>query len=158
LSAPAQAPALSQDQIDRIVIAVTNGLSKSGPTLDKLANPVAWRIVKSVHWWIAFPLFWIAVLVGSHFTIKGALEKLMISRIDQEFREPRIQKTVQEVVKTNASEMLTNEIQPEVFRFKDEVTTQVQNFQVFLDSLKADFQRDYQALSKEILQLKTRTI
>jgi hypothetical protein len=91
--------------------------------LDKLVKPIGLRIVKSVHWWIAFPLFWIAIIVGSHFTIKGTLESLMISRIDQEFREPRIQATMQKVINDKASEMLTNEIQPAVDRFRADLLT-----------------------------------
>jgi hypothetical protein len=102
-----QVPAVGEEQEDRIVNEVIDRLSKSGPMLDKLVKPIGLRIVKSVHWWIAFPLFWVAVLVGSHFTIKGALESLMISRIDQEFREPRIQATMQKVINDKASEMLT---------------------------------------------------
>jgi hypothetical protein len=123
LSTTVQAPTLSQEQIDQIVIAVTDSLSKSGPMLDKLVKPIGLRIVKSVHWWIAFPLFWIAIIVGSHFTIKGTLESLMISRIDQEFREPRIQATMQKVINDKASEMLTNEIQPAVDRFRADLLT-----------------------------------
>ena len=74
--------------------------------------------------------------MGSHFTIKGALESLMISRIDQEFREPRIEATMQKVINDKASEMLTNEIQPMVERFR------------------ADLQNEYQAVSEEIESLK----
>jgi hypothetical protein len=131
-----QVPAVGEEQEDRIVNEVIDRLSKSGPMLDKLVKPIGLRIVKSVHWWIAFPLFWVAVLVGSHFTIKGALESLMISRIDQEFREPRIQATMQKVINDKASEMLTNEIQPAVERFR------------------ADLQNEYQAVSEEIKSLK----
>jgi hypothetical protein len=69
-----QVPAVGEEQEDRIVNEVIDRLSKSGPMLDKLVKPIGLRIVKSVHWWIAFPLSWVAVLVGSHFTIKGALE------------------------------------------------------------------------------------
>jgi hypothetical protein len=109
-----QVPTIGQEQEDRIVSHVIDSLSKSGPMLDKLVKPIVVRIVKSVHWWIAFPLFWIAVLVGSHFTIKGALESLMISRIDREFKDEKIQETMQRVVNTKAKEMLENTIQPEV--------------------------------------------
>jgi hypothetical protein len=151
-----QGPTLGKEQEDRLVSAVIDSLSKGGPVLDKFVKPVGLRIVKSVHWWITFPLFWIAVLVGSHFTIKGALESLMISRIDQEFREPRIQATMQKVINDKSSEMLTKEIQPEVARFYDETTKQVQNFQVFLDNLRVEFQKEYQSLSEEVSRLKKR--
>jgi hypothetical protein len=67
---------LSQDQIDRIVIAVTEGLSKSGLTLDKLAKPVAWRIFKNAHWGIAMPLFYLGLLGLSYFSMKNQLENL----------------------------------------------------------------------------------
>jgi hypothetical protein len=147
LSTTVQVPTLSQEQLDRIVIAVTDNLAKSGPVLDKLVRPIVLRIVKSVHWWIAFPLFWIAVLVGSHFTNKGALESLMISRIDQEFREPRIQATMQKVVNDKANEMLTNEIQPAVDGFRDETAKQVEDFHGFL-------QNEYQTVSAEVARLR----
>jgi hypothetical protein len=151
-----EVPTIGQEQEDSIVSQVIDRLSKSGPALDKLVKPVGLRIVKSVHWWIAFPLFWIAVLLGSHFTIKGALESLMISRIDREFREPRIQATMQKVINDKASELLTNEIQPAVERFQNETSSKVQNFQAFLDNMRTDFQKQYQTLSEEVSRLKQR--
>jgi hypothetical protein len=48
--------------VDQVVGAVTDHLSKSGPTLDKLAKPVAWRILKNFHWWVALPLFYLGFL------------------------------------------------------------------------------------------------
>jgi hypothetical protein len=92
----------------------------------------------------------------SYYRIQTGLQELLISRIAKQFEEPGITKIVENVAKTRASELLTNEIQPEVSRFLDEITTHVQNFQVFLNNLRADFQRDYQELSKEVIQLKTR--
>ena len=144
-----QVPTIGQEQENRIVSHVIDSLSKSGPMLDKLVKPIVVRIVKSVHWWIAFPLFWIAVLVGSHFTIKGALESLMISRIDREFKDEKIQETMQRVVNTKAKEMLENTIQPEVNRFRDETTKQMEDFQAFL-------QKEYQTVSEEVSKLKQR--
>jgi hypothetical protein len=63
-SGTAQTLPLSQDQEDRIVKAVTDDVSKSGPTFDKLAKPVAWRIFKNVHWWITLPVVYLALFWG----------------------------------------------------------------------------------------------
>ena len=158
ISTPTQAPTLSEEQIDRLVDRLREPFVDrlTGPLLEKLPKPVTLRIIKNVHWWIVFPLFWTAVLVGSNYTVRGALENLMISRIDREFKEEHIQKTMQHVVNNKAKEMLENEIQPAVDRFRDETTAQGENFQVFLDNLKVDFQKEYQTLSKEISRLKAR--
>jgi hypothetical protein len=142
--------------VDRIVKAVTDDLSKSGPMLDKLAKPVAWRIFKNVHWWITLPVVYLALFGVSYYRIQTGLQELLISRVAKQFEEPRIRETFQEVAENQASKMLRNEIQPEVTRFRDETTTQVQNFQVFLDNLKADLQKEYQTLSEEVSRLKTR--
>jgi hypothetical protein len=127
---------LSQDQVDRIVKAVTDDFSKSGPTLDKLAKPVAWRIFKNVHWWITLPVVYLALFGLSYYRIQTGLQELLISRVAKQFEEPRIRDTFQEVANTKASELLTNEIQPAVTQFR------------------ADLQNEYQAVSEEIELLK----
>jgi hypothetical protein len=103
LSTRVQAPALTQEQVDRLVVTVTAGLSKSGSTLGKLAKPIAWSILKYFHWWIAMPLFYLGFLGLSVYSIKSHLENLTIACISQQFAEHSIRKTFREVAKTRAS-------------------------------------------------------
>ena len=138
LSTPTQAPELSQEQLDRLA--------------DRLRGPVTCGILKSF-WIVAcFVSLLLALLGASYVTIRNRVNEL----VSQKFAEPYVRETFQDVAKTRASEMLTNEIQPEVTRFYDETTKQVQNFQGFLDNLKSDFQNQYQTLSEEVSRLKKR--
>jgi hypothetical protein len=139
-SGTAQALPLREDQVDRFVTPVADNLSKSGATLDKLAKPVAWRIFKNFHWWIAMPLFYPGFLGVSVYSIKSHLENLTITRISQQFAEPRIRETFQEVAENQASKMLRDEIQPAV------------------DQFRADLQKEYQAVSEESNRLNYKTI
>jgi hypothetical protein len=135
-SGAAQALPLSQDRVDRLVTPVADSLSKSGATLDKLAKPVAWRIFKNFHWWIAMPLFYLGFLVLSVYSIKNHLENLTITRISHQFAEPHIRETFQEVAENQASKMLKDEIQPAVERFR------------------ADLLKEYQTVSDELSRIK----
>lgn len=64
------------------------------------------------------------------------VENLINARISQQFAEPRIRETFQEVAENQASKILKEEIQPAVDRFR------------------ADLQNEYQALSEEIEAIK----
>jgi hypothetical protein len=123
---------------------------------NRLARPVAWVILKRWWFWAGFCSLLLALFGVSYPTIRAKVEEIVTSQIAQKFADPRIRETFQEVAENQASKMLRNEIQPEVTRFRDETTTQVQNFQVFLDNLKADLQKEYQTLSEEVSRLKTR--
>jgi hypothetical protein len=115
---------------------VTDSLSKNGATLDKLAKPVAWRIFRNGHWWVAMPVVFLGLFGVSYFSIKSQLEDLMITRIAQQFEEPRIRETLQEVAESQASKILLNEIQPAVDRFR------------------ADLQNEYQTVSEEVSRIR----
>lgn len=69
-------------------------------------------------------------------TRMGELENLINARISQQFAEPRIRETFQEVAENQASKMLRGEIQPAVDRFRD------------------NLQREYQMLSAEFSRVK----
>ena len=51
------------------------------------------------------------------------IENFLVNRISQEFEEPRIKETVQEVAATNAERMLLEQLRPEIRKFKAEVET-----------------------------------
>jgi len=142
LSTPTRALPLPKDQIDQLA--------------DRLARPVAWVILKRWWFWAGFCSLLLALFGVSYPTLRAKVEEMVISQIAHRFAEPRIRDTFQEVAENQASKMLGDEIQPEVTRFYDETTKQLQNFQGFLDNLKADFQREYQTLSDEVSKLKTR--
>jgi len=142
LSTPTQAPELSQEQLDRLA--------------DRLRGPVTRRILNNAWTWAGFFSLLLALLGASYVTIRAKVEEIVTSQIAQRFAQRNIRETFQDVAKKQAREMLRNEIQPEVTRFRDETTTQVQNFQVFLDNMKADFQREYLTLAEEVSRLKQR--
>lgn len=54
---------------------------------------------------------------------------LLVQRINDEFELPKIRKTVNDVAKTTAKEMLTDEIQPEVIKFKAEIELNVKKIE-----------------------------
>jgi hypothetical protein len=118
LSSPPPAPTLSQQEIDQLV--------------DRLAKPVAIKIFWNAWFVVGFIGLLITLFGASYITIRNKLEDLMVSRIDEEFKEPRIQKTIQDGAKGEAQELLRRQVNPAVENFKNEVTEQVRNFQAFL--------------------------
>jgi hypothetical protein len=138
----AQAFHLSQEQMDRLA--------------DQLRVPVTLRMLKSGWTWAGILSLLLAILGVSYPAIRAKVEEMVTSQIAQKFADPRIRETFQEVAVNQASKMLKDEIQPEVNRFRNETNEKVQDFQGFLDKLRADFQKEYKTLSEEVSRLKQR--
>jgi len=79
---------------------------------------------------ITWVLIGLAILTGvtgvGLWQIKARVEKKMETLVARQFEEPRIQTIVQEVASQRASALMTEQISPEVARFKTEVSAQLQ--------------------------------
>lgn len=81
--------------------------------------------------------FWIGILtlifgVSLYQIWQRAIDKIgyhLVDRINKEFEQPTIRETVKDVAKTAAKEMLTDEIQPEVIKFKAEIESNVKEIE-----------------------------
>ena len=62
------------------------------------------------------------ILGVSVWQIKAHVEHKMENLVAKQFEEPRIKSTVQEAATTRATELLEKQIEPEVAKFKTEVT------------------------------------
>ena len=122
LSTPAQAPTLTQAQEDRLT--------------DRLTRPVALAILKRWWFWAGSLGLLLALFGVSYPTIRAKVEEMVTSQIAQRFAQPRTRDTFQEVAENQASNMLRDEIQPAVDRFR------------------ADLQKEYQAVSEEVSRLR----
>lgn len=80
------------------------------------------------------------------YQIKVSVEKRMETLVARQFEEPRIRDIVQEVAAKKATNILTAQIQPEVNRFKMEITQRL----IELDSLVAKTKKlEEQSVSHE---------
>lgn len=62
------------------------------------------------------------------------MQCLLVKRIAHEFEQPKISQTVQDVAAKNAKEILDNEIQPEVVKFKTEIGSDLKIIQALVNS------------------------
>jgi hypothetical protein len=121
------APALSQEQIDQFIEQL------KGPFADRLASPVAKKLLKSGWTWLGTFGLLLAICGVSFPAIRAGLQTIVINSIAQRFEEPRIRETLVEVARGEAQELLRKQVSPTVENFKNEVTEQVRNFQAFLE-------------------------
>ena len=93
---------------------------------------------KQVVTWVLIAL---AVLTGvtglSLWGIKSRLEKNLETLVAQQFEEPRIKAVVSDVAKSRAETLLTEQVKPDVERFKKEIASQIED----LKSLASDTQK-----------------
>ncbi len=79
---------------------------------------------------ITWVLIGLAILTGvtgvGLWQIKARVEKKMESLVAKQFEEPRIQEVVKNVASDRATALMTEQISPEVARFKTEVAAQLQ--------------------------------
>ena len=62
------------------------------------------------------------------------LQGLLVERISLEFEQPRIRQTIRDVASENTKELLKNEIQPEVVKFKAEIGSDLKKIQTIVKS------------------------
>lgn len=107
-------------------------------------------------WGIAF----LAILTGvtglSLLGIKKQVEKIAIQRIAKQFEEPYISSLMKQVAEQQSKSILEQQVNPEVTRFKNEVNSNIDEFDKYLTELKAKYEQDYASLSSEVTILKKR--
>ena len=69
--------------------------------------------------------------------IKTRIENKVENLVAEQFEEPRIQQTVQEVAATQATNMMLHQIQPEVDRFKAEIAQRLAELETLVGKTKA---------------------
>lgn len=75
------------------------------------------------------------------------LNKTVLDRVTNEFREPAIKKTVSEVASKEAKQVLVEQIQPAVSKFQKETQSSITSFKKFTEDTQARYTRDYQRLA-----------
>ena len=63
-------------------------------------------------------------------------ETMLIDRISQEFKEPRIRQTIQQVAENKAQELMLSNIEPEVEKFKNEIQSSLTGVQNKADRIE----------------------
>ena len=88
---------------------------------------------------------WLGVLslifgIGFWQAYRGAtkqLQGLLLKSISYEFEQPRIRQTIRNVASKNTKEILENEIQPEVVKFKAEIGSDLKKIKSIVNSAQA---------------------
>jgi hypothetical protein len=76
------------------------------------------------------------------------LNKTVLDKVTEEFREPAIKKTVSEVASKEAKQVLVAQIQPEVSKFQQETQSSINSFKKFTENTQARYTSDYQRLAR----------
>jgi hypothetical protein len=100
-------------------------------------NSLKWTpILKNAWTWLGVFSLALSLLGVSYPTLRTKVEEMVTNQIAQKFAEPRIRETFQEAANTKGRELLLNEIQPVVTRFR------------------ADLQKEYQAVYEEVSRIR----
>ena len=106
--------------------------------IKQISKQVKKSLYKTIGRWIGIL---IAIFGFSLFQIwreaTKKIENVIVDRITNEFKEPKIHKTVENVAKTTAKEMLTDDIQPEVIKFKADIKLSVNKIEELVNSAQS---------------------
>lgn len=102
--------------------------------LDQITNQVKKEIKTIIYKWlkifaIVFPTVFGISLFGMYKSAMDQLKYLLINRISEEFRQPSISKTIQDVAANNAKQIFKDEIKPEVDKFKSDIRCEIDKFE-----------------------------
>ncbi len=113
---------------------------------------------KQVVVWI---LIGLAILTGitgvGLWQIKKRVEAKMETLVAKQFEEPRIQKVVQRVAAERASTLLTEQVNPEVAKFKTEIANQLKDLHALVSrtqALEAQSRKHEQSIQDVLVGLK----
>jgi len=107
-------------------------------------------------WGLAFLTIFTGVTGLSLWGIKEQLENIAIQRIAKQFEEPNISSLMRQVAEQQSKSILKKQVNPEVTRFKNEVSSKIDEFEKYLTELKAKYEQDYASLASEVATLKKR--
>jgi vacuolar-type H+-ATPase subunit I/STV1 len=101
--------------------------SLSSEQVKQLAKQVRKEFRNSLIFWlgIASLIFGFGLLQAYRSAV-GQMQEFFVQRISEEFQQPKIHETVQEVAVSTAQQILVEEIQPEVDKFKAESESAIQ--------------------------------
>lgn len=105
-------------------------LQLTSKQIKQIAKQVKKEFYKTLGYWIGILIFIFGLSLYQIW--QRAIDKmgdLMVDRINKEFEQPTIRETVKDVAKTTAKELLTDEIQPEVIKFKAKIESNVKEIQ-----------------------------
>ncbi|HSP66396.1 MAG TPA: hypothetical protein VLN48_01635, partial [Bryobacteraceae bacterium] len=92
-------------------------------------------------------VFLIYSMISAYNRATEFLNRTVVEKVTDEFREPAIKKTVSEVASREAKQLLVEQIQPEVSKFQKETQVSVNSFKKFTENTQARYTRDYQRLA-----------
>ncbi|MGD0350951.1 MAG: hypothetical protein ABSB84_11670 [Verrucomicrobiota bacterium] len=105
---------------------------------------------KQVLTWTLTCLALLAGIMGvSLWQIKARVERNMESLVAAQFEEPRIRQIVQDAAATQATNVMLHQIQPEVDRFKAEITNRLAELEILVAKTKV-LEQQSQAHEKKI--------
>jgi len=107
-------------------------------------------------WGLAFLAIFTGVTGLSIWGIKKQVEKIAIQRIAKQFEEPYISSLMKQIAEQQSKFILEQQVNPEVIRFKNEVSNNIDEFDKYLKELKTKYDQDYDSLSSEVAILKKR--
>jgi hypothetical protein len=92
------------------------------------------EISKIVWRWIAIISFVLSTILGItiyqiYLKATAELKSLLVDRIGEEFKQPMIRKTIEDVAANNAKQIFIAEIQPEVTKFKTDIQGEMTKFE-----------------------------
>jgi len=102
--------------------------------INEIVKKVKKDIFKTILLWCTI----ITILFGSgllwiYLNTIGQLKTILVNRISEEFKQPAIRKTIEDVAANNAKQVFVNEIQPEVIRFKTDIRSEIDIFKKDVD-------------------------
>ncbi len=81
------------------------------------------------------------------------LNRAVLDKVTDQFREPAIKKTISEVASREAKQVLAEQIEPEVRRFQSETAASIDSFKRFTTGMELRYTGDYQRLSRELVSV-----
>ena len=112
--------------------------SLSPDQVKQLSKQIRKELAKTVFAWLgALSLIFGVGLWQAYRSATDQIKELLIIRISNEFDQPIIRKTVQEVASQNAKTILKSEIQPEVIKFKTDMGSELTKIRGIVDSAQA---------------------
>jgi hypothetical protein len=77
--------------------------------------------------------------------------------VARQFDEPRIQKIVENVAANEAKVLLTQEIRPEVEKFKSETGKSIESFRALTQGVEARYKADFSRIARNLSELDTKS-
>lgn len=99
----------------------------------------------------------ISLLTGvSLFGIYKKLTSVVTNRIAAQFEEPRIKETLQNVAKTRAKDIINQHVDPELSKFRKDLSEKTKESERYLSKMKNEFDKNNKAISSELSKLQDR--